>query len=216
MCGVPPGQKALAEAQTSYYSTLTANAQQEFAEASGISKQLEAEFAPIFAAGPNQFGFSPEEMTTLNADISNAMGEAARSAVQATTGKISGEGGGNEYVPQGANKALVAGINTSAAEKAAGERVGAVEQGYTVGRENWLESAKGLETAMNPYSASTSAAGTATSAGSAANQTETAIAEESSSWLNLVSAGLGAAATLGSAGIKGAAKAPAAAANNYV
>jgi hypothetical protein len=201
-CGVPPGQAQLAESQSNFYNSMTAQSKAEFAQATTISDQLEKEFSPVFAAGSEQYGFSKAEDTALRTESTDTMAAAAHNAVQASRTQQAGEGGGNEFVPQGANRAITAGINVSAADEAAKEQLSITEKGYETGRENWKVAAQGLETAMNPYSAPTSTAGVTNSSGEAANQTDQAIAEESSSWINLVSAGLGAAATLGSAGIK--------------
>lgn len=201
-CGVPAGQQALAASQTNFYNQMTAQSTAEFAQATAISQQLQQEFSPIFAAGPNQYGFSTAEDTALRTQSTETMAAAARDATAASRTQMAGEGGGNEYTPQGANRAVTAGINVSAAEQAANEKLGITQAGYQQGLQNFEVAAQGLETAMNPYAAATSTAGATTSAGSAANSTYTDIASESSSWMNLVSAGLGAAATLGSAGIK--------------
>jgi hypothetical protein len=201
-CGTPPGQKALAASQTDFYTSMTNQSKVEFAQATTISDQLEKEFSPIFAAGPSQYGFDKTEDTALRTESTDTMAAAAHNAVQASRTQQAGEGGGNEFVPQGANRAITAGINVSAADEAAKEQLAVTEKGYETGNANWKAAAAGLETSMAPYSAPTSTANSANTSGEAANQTDEAIAQESSSWMNLVSAGLGAAATLGSAGIK--------------
>jgi hypothetical protein len=205
-CGVPAGQQALATAQTNFYNQMTQQSTQEFAQAQAISQQLQQEFSPIFALGPNQYGYSKAEDVALSTEITDTTAAATRASIMASRTQQAGEGGGNGYTPQGANAALTAGINTAGTLQAAQQETAKTVAGYNQGFQNWELAAQGLETAMNPYGAATSTAGTTNQAGSAANQTETDIAEESSSWMGLVSAGLGAAATLGSAGIRGSGK----------
>src|SRR6185437_10909364 len=112
MGGAPSGQKELASSQSAYYNNLTAEQQHLFGELDPIIADMKSEFEPIFNAGPSQKGFSQEELDNLNAEAVTATGQSYRNVSEALNSKIAGEGGGNEFVPQGANKQLQAEVAT--------------------------------------------------------------------------------------------------------
>lgn len=193
--GAPAGQQQLADSQSAYYNTLTQEAQTEFAQAQTLTSDLTSEFAPIFAKGPNQQGFNQEELNNLNAEAATATGQSYANVSQALNLKEAGEGGGNEFVPQGANKQLQEEVATSAASQTAGEESQILQSSYQQGYNEWLASAQGLGEAAQVMGAGTGAASAANQGGSAASSTWSAIAAENSSWMNLVGGALGATGT---------------------
>lgn len=192
-CGAPSGQSALANSQTAYYNTLTQEATTEYGEAQGLTNDLTSVFEPIFAAGPNQQGFSAGELTDLNAQATTATGQGYAAESAALGGKIGAEGGGNEYVPQGANKQINAELATSAENQTAGELNQIQLAGYQQGYNQWLAAAQGLGEAASVMGAGNGAGGVANQAGSAANSTWQAVSAENNSWMSLAGAALGGA-----------------------
>jgi hypothetical protein len=178
-CGAPQGQQNLAAAQSSYYNTLTSQAEQEFGQASALASEFKNEFEPIFAKGPSQQGWSPEEATAVNTNILTTEGQAVQNALQASNLKTNALGGGNEYVPQGTVKEMQTGVNVSGAEATAQAQQQALIQNYEQGFKNFEMAATGLGEIPALYSGSTGAAGAATQGGSAASQTYNEIAQES-------------------------------------
>lgn len=193
--GAPSGQTALADSQTSYYNNLTQEQSTMFSQDQALFKSLQAEFLPIFNKGPNQMGFSDAELATLNAQSTTGAGQAYKAESAALGGKIGAEGGGNINVKQGANDELHQQLAVSAGDLTAQELTQIQEAGYNQGYNQWLAAASGLSQASAVMNPSTAAAGAATGAGSAASSTWTNIAAENNSWMNLVSAGLGAVGT---------------------
>jgi hypothetical protein len=177
-CGAPQGQQQLASAQSSYYNTLTSQAEAEYGLASSLASELKSEFDPIFAAGPSQKGWSAEEATAVNTNTLTTEGQATANALQASNLKTNALGGGNEYVPQGTVKELQTGINVSGAEATATAQQNNLIQNYEQGFKNYELAAQGLESVPSLYSGSTSAAGAANQGGSAAGQTYNEIAQE--------------------------------------
>jgi hypothetical protein len=198
MGGAPEGQQQLALAQSNYYTTLTNESTQEFDQAQAISTELTNTFGPIFAAGPNQEGFNAAEVNNLNSAAATDTGQAYQAVAQAEGTQEAGEGGGNEFVPQGANRQLNTEVATAEAQQLSTEQNQIVQENYAVGLQNFDTAAQGMETALNPYSASTGAAQVADSGGAAAGQTWSAIASEDNSWMSVLSAGLTAAGTAAS------------------
>jgi len=193
--GAPSGQTQLAASQSAYYNTLTQEAQTEFATAQTLTNDLTSEFEPIFAAGPNQQGYSPEELANLNAAAVTETGQGIASVEKALGTKTAAEGGGNEFVPQGANRQLEAEVATSGENQTAAEESEILQAGYQQGYNEWTTAAAGLGEAASVMGAGTGAASAANQGGSAANQTYSNVAAENSSWMNLVGGALGAAGT---------------------
>lgn len=195
MGGAPAGQQQLAASQSAYYNNLTAEQQHLFGELDPIIADMKSEFQPIFDRGPNQKGFSEEELQNLNAEATTTTGQSYRNVSEALNSKIAGEGGGNEFIPQGANKQLQAEVATSAAGQTSGELSQILQADYAQGYNEWLAAAQGLSSVGAVINPSTAMAGAATGAGSAASSTWSAIAAEDNSWMNLVGGALGAAGT---------------------
>jgi hypothetical protein len=66
MCGPTSAQTSALNQQTSLQATLQQEAETTYGEDQGILSQLKATYEPIVAAGPNQEGYSPEELAALN------------------------------------------------------------------------------------------------------------------------------------------------------
>src|SRR6185312_499960 len=64
--GATQQEKDLQKQQAAFYSTLTADYNQQFAKQGAIIDSLNKVWGPIFQAGPNQYGFSTAEDTTLH------------------------------------------------------------------------------------------------------------------------------------------------------
>lgn len=192
MCGAPKGQQQLATAQSNYYDTLTKQAQAEFADATGVFGTLKSEFAPIFAAGPNQFGYSKAEDTALNSEAATGTGEAYASAEKAVKENLMTEGGGNTpLLPSGLDVRASEGLATAGAEQLSKEESQIKEAGYQQGYQQWLAAAQGLSGAPSVFGTSNSGAGVAVEGGSSAGKTWSDIAAENESPFSAVVGALG-------------------------
>jgi hypothetical protein len=193
-CGAPSGQTALANAQTAYYSTLTANANAEFADASGVFSQLSAEYSPIFAKGPSQYGYSTAETNALNSEAATGVAENYNSVNQAVKESLATEGGGNTALPSGVNLKAAQSTATAGAQQLSQEQNQIQQAGFQQGYDQWLAAAQGLGQAESVFGTANQGGSVAVGAGSAANQTYSAIASENESPLNAVIGGLSGAA----------------------
>lgn len=110
-CGAPSGQTALAAAQTAAYTQYTANAAAEFQDATGLFKQLTAEYTPIFQAGPNQYGFSAAETNALNTEAASGTAQDYNAVNRAAKETLAAEGGGNTTLPSGVSAKMFPGVS---------------------------------------------------------------------------------------------------------
>jgi len=193
-CGAPSGQTNLANQQANYYQTLTQNAQQEFGQASSLATEFMNEFEPIFAAGPDQLGWSPTVAANVNSNTVTTEGQATANAMKASNLTTNALGGGNEYTPSGAVKEGKTAINVTGAQTTASQQQSNLLADYQQGNANFNTAAAGLESIPNFYSGSTSASSAANSGGSAANSTFTDVAQESFAPLGAALGAVGAAA----------------------
>lgn len=191
-CGATAAQTNLQNAQTSAYTTMTQQAQQVFGQDSTVFNDLQASFAPIVAAGPNQQGFSAAENANLNSEAITETGQAYKNARQAVGEQQASQGGGNTGdVFTGSTNATNVNLATSAANQTASELGTITENNYATGRQNYANAAAGLEGATNSFNSATSSGNAATTSGSAAASTANEIAGQNNSWVNAVTGALG-------------------------
>ena len=201
-CGATPGQQQIAQSQTSGYNTLVNQAQSEFGNASGVFQDLVSSFAPIVAAGPNQQGFSPAEVSAMNSQAITNTGQAYRNEKAAVGNANSAVGGGNTGDTSGG---ATVGENLSLAENAgnqtASELNNITQQNYATGRQNYFNAASGLAGAPGVFGTANQAGQVATGAGEAAAGTQNQIASQNNSWVGAVTGALGNVAGIATAGI---------------
>lgn len=191
-CGASDSQTAAQTAQASFFTTATTQAAQAFGAGSQVFNQLQSTFAPTVAAGPNQQGFSPAELSNLNSETITQGGVAARNAEQAAGEQIAAQGGGNiAGLTSGTNAGVKANIDISAAENTANNLSAITASNYATGRQNYDTAVAGLEQAPGVFSTSTGATSAATGAGVASANTANEIASQNNSWVQAVTGALG-------------------------
>ena len=196
--GASAGQDALATSQTNFYNTLSSDYNTQFANQSSILSSLNNSLSPIVAAGPNQFGFSGGEVANLNSQAIQGTGQQYANASKTLGAQQAAQGGGNSYLPTGAQGAHQAGLASASASQASNELLGIQQAGYQQGYNQYQSAIGQLGSVASQYNP-TGYAGQATSAGSAAASEQNLITQENnaaSPW-NLVGGILGGAVGAG-------------------
>lgn len=162
--GATSEQKALEQSQQNFYNTLTQNYNTQFANQQAIFSAIKAVYDPVLNAGPNQYGFSQAEDTTLRTQATEGTAANYRSALQSTAEKLAASGGGNSFLPSGAAADINARIAGSAAGQESEQQLGITKAGYEVGRENFQNATNaemGVAAGYNPlgYAGATTSAG---------------------------------------------------------
>lgn len=200
MCGASSQQTALGDAQTAFYNQMTQEQSASYAQNQEILKSLNASFAPILAGGINQQGFSAPELSNLNSQAETGTGEDYKQANAALSNQEATEGGGTSYIPSGAKNQEHEELASSGAQEESNLSSNILGADYATGRQNYLTAASGLEGVAAGFDP-TAYSNAATGAGSAASTTENEITQANQSWMQLVSAGLGAAGSVAGAEI---------------
>lgn len=172
--GASAEQKSLAAQQNAFYSTLQSQQSQQFANQNALFSSIRAVYDPIFNAGPNQFGFSKEEETALRSQASEGTAANYRQAESATSQALAARGGGNSFLPSGAEADIHARVAGAAAAQESGQQLGITKEGYETGRQNFQRASDaemGVAAGYNPLGY----AGAATNAGKAAFDSATEI-----------------------------------------
>ena len=193
MSGPTSQQTQLGDEQLAAYQQAETLTAEQYANQQAVYAPLVKQFQSIYAAGPNQEGFSAEENEQLNAQAEEGTAENYGNAARAVGESEASEGGGTSPLPSGAQEAIQANVATSAAKEESAQEGQIEAADYTQGYNEWENAGQGLEAIAageNPLGYESNA----TSAGSAASSTESQIASEDDSWLN---AALGAAGTIG-------------------
>ena len=195
--GADPAQTSLANSQSAFYNQMTQDYSQQFAGQNAILSTLQNTLNPIIAAGPNQFGFSTAQTNNLNSQAIQGTGQQYNNASRALGAEQAAAGGGNAYLPSGAQEAQKGNLAAASANQASNQLMGVQQAGYQQGY-NTYESAIGqLNNAAGLYNP-TGYSGAATAAGSAAGSSWNQIAQENQA-ANPFNAILGAAGGAASA-----------------
>ena len=191
MCGASSEQKQIEQKQSALLDQMMNQSQGVFGDSSQVFKDLQSAFSPIVAAGPNQPGFSAPELSALKSSAKTNTGEVYRHESQAVREANAAVGGGNEYLPGGAE----IGRNIEVANRGAARTADALNKidvlNYETGHENYFQAAKGLAGAPEVFNPATSASNAATGAGTAAADTANQIAQQNNSWVSAVTGALG-------------------------
>lgn len=205
MCFGPSSQQtSIAGQQQQFYSTLQNAFQTQFAGQQNILNSLQKSFAPVLAAGINQYGFSGAEDTAMRSQATSGTAQQYQNAARATNQALATQGGGNSFLPTGGAAQLRAQTANAAAGQQSAEQLGITQAGYQQGRSNYLAAAQGLggvAQQMDP----TAYSGQANSAGTAAyDSAHTNATQSAQGWMQvgklvggLAGTALGAAATGG-------------------
>jgi hypothetical protein len=193
MCGPTAAQDNLENSQAEFYSTLQKQDVQQYGNEEGILGQLQSAYSPLLAAGPNQYGFSNAEDTTLNSQATEGVAQNYAAAKKALAENQAASGGGNTYLPSGVQSSETASLDSSAAALRSSEQLQIKQAGYQQGYQNFTAATGALESAgelanPNAYASSANTAGSAE--GTTANQ----IAQENTAWMAPLTAAAGGAA----------------------
>src|ERR1017187_10631507 len=70
--GASPAEKALADSQTKFYTTLSASYATQFANQNAILASLKTSLQPVIDAGINAYGYNPAQDTALRTQASRS------------------------------------------------------------------------------------------------------------------------------------------------
>lgn len=118
------------------------DATQRFGAQSGLINQLATQAGNIYAAGPNQQGFSPAEQAALNTQTEEGVASNYQNAKAATNASLANVGGGgNTFLPSSVGAGLTAqNANAAMATKSYLQNQNTLAN-YAQGRQNWQTSA---------------------------------------------------------------------------
>ena len=191
MCGGPSAtQENLQSEEAQFYQTQIQAYNNAYSNFNSIQSALQAQFAPVIAAGPGQTGFTSAESNALTTQAKEGTGADYQQAEEAANASINARGGGNDTtnITSGGAKQIAGELASTAASTESAEELGITQANYSLGRQNY-ESAIGgeeeLAAGYNPNAYASSAVG----AGNEANQEANAITQEQESvWGNVLGA----------------------------
>lgn len=211
MCGASAEQKEaqareaeLAASQKKVYDMMAEHYGTIFGQNQEILKSLRAAFEPIIAKGPNQEGFSKEELTAMRTGASDATSGYAQQAQIAANARSAAAGGSD--LPSGSREQISAMINESAGNELSREENEITQKNYATGRDNFFNANQALQggvgnltNASSGFANSVSGSGsTATTGAQASMEGATEIQQANSAWMGPV---FGAIGSLGAAAL---------------
>lgn len=196
MCGPSAQEKQLEAQQASFSQTLQQDYSEQFANQSQILDNLNAQLQPIVNEGPNQEGYSSEELAALGTEAIESNATGVNQAEKAIQAKENAAGGGTSLLPSGVDAQINGQIASEAESNLSNERLGITTANYNQGRQNWQNALSGeLSTAgeQNPLGY----AGAGTSANSSAFNEADTIQQQSNQEFSDILGGIGSIVTGG-------------------
>jgi hypothetical protein len=195
-CSPSAGQQSALAADSDFRKTLTSSYNTDFNDAQGIFNELNGRLQGIVDAGPQQQGYSPQVLATMNAQATNnaRAGAADTKFAASTKPTLSGS---SEAIQKGAATQVNATADTTAGQNAENQQAEITQQSAQIGRQNYDAAVKeegALPGAtMDPVNnAGEAVTGAENVAGKQAGEN----AQTSSSWMGLA-AGIAGAAVKG-------------------
>jgi hypothetical protein len=174
-------QTNLANEQASFYQTLTDAYKEEFANQGAILMSMDKAWQPILNAGINQYGFSPQEDTSMRTQASDTIANNTAAAQTALNENLAARGGGNTFTPSGATSQLEASLLSSEATQQSATANQITQAGYATGRNNFLAASGALSGVAQQYNP-LGYAGVSTGAGTSAFNSATTVNQENTAW----------------------------------
>lgn len=158
-------EKALQKSQADFYNQLRQTQADQLSKQTALFNNIRSVYDPIIAAGPSQYGFGAAQDRALRTQATEGTAAEYRAASAATASAMAARGGGNTFLPSGAEADITGRVAGAAAGKESQEQLGITQAGYEAGRQQF-DKATGVEMGIatggyNPLGW----AGSATSAG---------------------------------------------------
>lgn len=160
------------KAQTAFYNQVTAQQSAAFAEQQGILSDIQSVVEPIVNAGPNAYGFTPQEDALLKSQIET---QGAQSIANAQNAAELGEkqaAGGAAILPTGAQEQINANLGLVGEQNIANQLTQEQLAGWQAGEQRYqsaLNALTGNASLISPTSYTQAATGAGQSATGAIN-----------------------------------------------
>lgn len=182
MCGASPSQVAAQQNEANLSNSLMQDFSTVFGQNQNILGSITQAFQPIITAGPNQQGFSPAELTSMQSQATDATSQAAQNAQIAAAAKNATTGGSN--LPSGVQAQIQASLNNSAGQENAREQAGITQANYATGRQNFFNAVGGdVSASQGLEGAASNFANTSNSANQSAMEGATQITQANQAWM---------------------------------
>jgi len=157
---------------------------------------ISANLTPIQEAGPSQFGLSPTAEAAERTSAAETLNAAGAQTANAVRGSLAAEGGGptggGPTLPSGSQEAIIGNLAQQNAVQQAEAQSNITQQGFNIGRQNWLAATQGLEAAPAAFENPVTGAGSAAeSAASTQMQGANAITAANEAWMQPAGAIIG-------------------------
>lgn len=191
MCGGPSKtQEDLQQEQADFYKEQINAYHESYSQFTEISDALKKQFAPVLAAGPDQQGYSADELSALTTMATEGTAAEYAKAQRAIQQKRAAMGGGtsNVNITSGGAQDEAARVASMAAGQTAAQKLQIKQAGYEYGHQKWQEAVsgeQGLAAGWNPNTFS----GSTVNAGKAASDMANTISQQQqSAWGSVLGA----------------------------
>lgn len=142
--GASGAETAAAANNQNFASAIQSDFGTAFGNQQGILSNLTAGLGKTFANGPSQFGFSQGQVNALNSQATNGTGAQYQAAKQAAGDATAAAGGGNSFIPTGAQGQQQTALANAAAQQESNQLLGIQTAGWQQGNQNYNNALSGL------------------------------------------------------------------------
>lgn len=151
MCGPSAAELNLQASESQFMNTLQANYAQNFSNQQAVLSHLNSVLQPVVAAGPNQTGYSPQELAALNAQAIDTSSANYANEARALNTQLAGRNDEGNLPQSGVDQALKQRIASASANTLSNEELGITESDYATGRSNFNNAVSGEEALASQY-----------------------------------------------------------------
>lgn len=151
MCGPSSAQQSVASSESTFMGALMQNYNTNFAEQQSVLANLNQTLGPIVAAGPNQQGFSPQELAAQNTQAIDTTAGNYKNAAIGLNDQLAGRNDSGNLPESGVDQTLKEQLASSAAGQLSQEQLGITQANYATGRQNFESAVSGDEALAGIY-----------------------------------------------------------------
>lgn len=189
MCGGPSSaQTEMQQEEAAFYQTQIQAYNNAYKNFSELQDVLQQQFAPILAAGPGQFGYTPAETNALRTESTEGTAQNFATAQRALQQRIAAQGGGTSNITSGGAQQLQEELSSATAAEQSRENLGITTSGYDLGRQMWQGAVSGTEQLASGWNPNAFSQSTVSAGAAAASEANTIAQQQNAMWGSVLGA----------------------------
>jgi hypothetical protein len=193
MCHASGQEKTAYQNQVNTTAAVNSHLNTIFKDNTNMLGNLRSSLQPIIDAGISQYGYTKPQDTAIRTGTADSISGSNESESNAVRSDVAAVGGGNTALASGSKSMIDASLGAGEAENQLANQNAVTQQGFTQGRQNFLDASASLPAATATLEAPTTAASNlAVGAGAAQSSAANSITQANNAWVAPVAGVVGA------------------------